>query len=90
MKGKMLLRLIGWFILCFLAIFLIVFFGAHKLFESGDPIQIEIGAAMILSVFMFGFSEVNRVNEEKIRALEERIAKLENRNEGDSHEKQDD
>ncbi|MBE5887150.1 MAG: hypothetical protein E7284_12230 [Lachnospiraceae bacterium] len=54
------------------------FFGGYKLFESGDPIQIELGAALIPSVFMFGISEANRLNEAKIKDLEERLSKLEN------------
>ena len=82
MKGKMLLRWLGWFILCFLAIYMIIFLGGYKFFESGDPIQIELGAALILSVFMFSISEANRLNEAKIKELEERLSKLENTSEG--------
>lgn len=52
-KAKMLLRWLGAFILCFLAIYLIVFLGGWKLFESGDPILMEIGAALVLSIFFF-------------------------------------
>ncbi len=76
-KAKMLLRWLGAFILCFLAIYLIVFLGGWKLFESGDPILMEIGAALVLSIFFFAINEVLTVHEKKIKDLEEHIKKLE-------------
>ena len=76
-KAKMLLRLLGAFILCFLVIYLVVFFGGWKLFESGDPILMEIGAALVLSIFFFAINEVVTMHEKKIKDLEERIKKLE-------------
>ena len=76
-KAKMLLRLLGAFILCFLVIYLVVFFGGWKLFESGDPILMEIGAALVLSIFFFAINEVVTMHEKKIKDLEEHIKKLE-------------
>ena len=76
-KAKMLLRWLGAFILCFLAIYLIVFFVGWKLFESGDPILMEIGAALVLSIFFFAINEVLTMHEKKIKDLEEHIKKLE-------------
>ena len=38
-KAKMLLRWLGVFLLCFITIYLIVFFGGWRIFESGDPIR---------------------------------------------------
>ena len=76
-KAKMLLRWLGAFILCFLAIYLIVFLGGWKLFESGDHILMEIGAALVLSIFFFAINEVLTMHEKKIKDLEEHIKKLE-------------
>lgn len=76
-KAKMLLRWFGVFLLCFLAIYLICFFGGWKLFESGDPILMEIGAALILSIFLFAVNEVLTAHEQKITDLNARIKKLE-------------
>ena len=76
-KAKMLLRWLGVFLLCFLTIYLIVFFGGWKLFESGDPILIEIGVAFTLSIFLFAIFEVQTTHEKKIKDLEEHIKKLE-------------
>lgn len=76
-KAKMLLRWFGTFLLCFLSIYLIVFLGAWKLFESGDPIMMEIGAALVLSIFFFAINEVLTMHEKKIKDLEEHIKKLE-------------
>lgn len=77
-KAKKLLRWLCVFLLCFLVIYLIVFFGGWKLFESGDPILIEIGVALFLSVFIFIINEVITTHEKKIKDLEEQIKKIEN------------
>ena len=60
-----------------MAIYLIVFLGGWKLFESGDPILMEIGAALVLSIFFFAINEVLTMHEKKIKDLEEHIKKLE-------------
>ena len=76
-KAKMLLRWLGTFFLCFLSIYLIVFLGGWKLFESGNPIMMEIGAALVLSIFLFPINEVLTMHEKKIKDLEEHIRQLE-------------
>ena len=75
-KLKSLLRWAGIFLLCFAVVYLTVFFGGWKLFESGDPVLIELGAALILSVFVFAFNETITKLEKKIEDLEKRIDAL--------------
>ena len=65
------------FLLCFAVIYLIVFIGGWKLFESADPILIEIGAALILSVFVFAFVRVINELENRIKTLEKRLDDME-------------
>ena len=79
MKGtlKILLKWAVWFAICFVIIYLIAFFGGWKLFESGDPILIEIGLALILSVFVSIINEVVTGLEKRIKRLEEKIKELE-------------
>lgn len=76
-KCKLLLRLLASFIICFVIIYAVVFAGGWKLFESGDPILIEIGASMIGSLFLFVILEIFELQEQKIKKLEERIKNLE-------------
>lgn len=76
-KIKLLLKWAGMFVLCFIIIYLIVFFGGWKLFESGDPILIEIGIAVILSFFVLVFNEVVTGLEKRVKSLEERLNELE-------------
>lgn len=76
-KFKTMLRWFAWFAVCFLVIYLVVFFGGWKLFESGDPILMEVGAALILSIFIFPINETVTKLDKKVKTLEERIKKLE-------------
>ena len=76
-KFKTMLRWVAWFAICFLVIYLVVLFGGWKLFESGDPILMEVGAALILSIFIFPFNETVTKLDKKVKTLEERIKKLE-------------
>lgn len=78
-KIKLLLKWAGTFVLCFIVIYLIVFFGGWKLFESGNPILIEVGVALILSFFVFVFNEIVTSLEKKVKFLEERLNELENK-----------
>ena len=78
-KIKLLLKWAGMFVLCFIIIYLIVFFGGWKLFESGDPILIEIGVALMLSFFVFVFIEIVTGLEKRVKSLEERLNELENK-----------
>ena len=76
-KFKTMLRWFAWFVICFLIIYLMVFVGGWKLFESGDPIFVEVGAAVILSIFVFAGNEAATELNKKVKALEERIEALE-------------
>ena len=76
-KLKLLLRWAIIFLFCFIMIYLFVFFGGWKLFESGDPILIEIGVAHILSFFVLLFSEMISLLDKRVKALEDRIKELE-------------
>ena len=75
------------FALCFTVIYLTVFFGGWKLFESGDPLLMELGVALVLSFFVFAFNEVATKLEKKIQELEERIEKMENKGQDQSNSK---
>lgn len=77
MKIKKFLRWLGSFVLCFITIYLIVFFGGWKFFESGDPILIELGAALILSIFVSAANEVTTDLENRVKSLEEKVKTLE-------------
>ncbi len=76
-KFKTMLRWFAWFAVCFLVIYLIVFIGGWKLFESGDPILMEVGAALILSIFVFAGNEAVTNLQNKVKMLEERVKTLE-------------
>ena len=81
MKEKILifLRWICSFIGCFIVLYSIVFVGGWKLFESNDIILIEIGASLILSVFVFVILEVMQMLYKRIEKLEKQIEELKNR-----------
>ena len=76
-KCKFFLRWAIIFAACFLIIYLLVFSGGWKFFESGDPILMEVGVSLILSVFVCAFYETVTRLARKIRGLEERIGELE-------------
>ena len=78
-KIKLVSKWVVTFIICFVVIYLIVFFGGWKLFESGDPILIEVGVAFILSFFVFIFYEIVTGLKKRVESLEKRIEELENR-----------
>lgn len=78
-KMKMLLKFAGIFALCFVVIYLIMFFWGWKLIETGDPILMEVVCAVILSVFLCAFGEAVSALEKRVKSLEERLDKLENK-----------
>ena len=47
------------------------------MFESGDPILIEIGVALVLSFFVFVFGEIVTGLEKRVKSLEERLNEFE-------------
>ena len=61
------------FAVCFAIIYLIVFFGGAKLFESGDPILIELGVAWIFSFFVSVLLWAYEAQSKRIDALEKRV-----------------
>ena len=76
-KLKLILLWLAAFAACFVIIYLIVFFGGAKLLESGDPILIELGCALILSVFLSVILYAMEAQSKRIDALEKRVRKLE-------------
>lgn len=68
-------------IACFVIVFFSVFCGGWELFESGDPIKIEIGASVILGTIFFAtigiIYELEKQHEEKLEKLKKRIEELE-------------
>ena len=78
-KIKSILKWVATFVLCFITIYLIVFFGGWKLFVNGDPILIELGVALILSIFVFAFNEVVTNLEKRVKSLEERLNEPKNK-----------
>ena len=76
-KIKLFLRWAGIFLICLIVIYLFVFLGGWKLFESGVPILIEVGVAFVLSFFVFVINEVVMGLEKRVKTLEDRINKLE-------------
>ena len=76
-KLKFFLRYLAVFAACFVIIYLFVFFGGAKLFESGDPILIELGAALILALFVTVLLSVCEAQSKRIDALEARVRTLE-------------
>ncbi len=78
-KAKALLKWFVVFVFCFAVIYFVVFLGGWKLLESGDPILIEAGIALILSVFVYAFYEVTSKLDGRIKELEEKIKRLEDK-----------
>ena len=78
-KLKTLLKFAIIYAVCFIVIYLVVFSGGWKLFESGDPILIELGVALIASIFIFPINETLNNLIKKIKSLEKRIESLENK-----------
>lgn len=71
------LKWAGCVIVSFLIIFLFVFFGGHKLFESGNQIFIEICVAVLVGSLASFTITLCESNNKKIQELEKRIETLE-------------
>lgn len=78
-KVKILLSFFVCWVVSFLLIYLFIFFGGHKLFESDDVIKIEIGVSFILAISLSLSMLVFKVNRDKINELEQRIKELEDK-----------
>ena len=79
MKNK-LGRMLRWaivFILSFLIVYSVVLVGGWKLFESNNPILIEIGVSLIISIFVFIIIEIVYMFEKRIAAMERKVKELE-------------
>lgn len=76
-KIKMLLHLLAAICLSFVLIYLFVFLGGWKLLESGNPILIELAAAIIMGFVFWALFEVTKSYEAKLKELERRIEALE-------------
>ena len=79
MKKKLKLYL-RWFIsilFSFVCIYLFIFVGGWKLLESGDPIRMELAAAIVVGTILFVMNEVATAQDKKIKDLEQRVAELE-------------
>ena len=69
-----------WFIsilFSFVCIYLFIFFGGWKLMESGDPIKMELAAALVVGTILFLVNEVTTAQDKKIKDLEQRLTELE-------------
>ena len=80
-KLKLILHWIFCVVISFVLIYLFVFVGGWKLFESGDVVLIEIGVAFVVGTILYLVFESTRVMEKdysfKISELEKRIEELE-------------
>lgn len=84
MKNRKMMMLLHLFIsvcVSFGLIYLFVFFGGWKLLESGDPILMEIAAALIIGFVFWIMFEVTKSYEAKLKELERRIEVLEGKSE---------
>lgn len=72
------------FLIClgtsFICIYLMIFVGGWRLVEGGDPILLEIAAAIVIGFFIWLIYECCALFECKIKELEERIEELEKKN----------
>ena len=72
-------------LVCFIIIFLYVSWFGWELIESGDPVKIELGGAVILGSLFFiiinTIYELEKQHEEKLKSLEKRIEELESNGE---------
>ena len=65
------------FALTFISIYLLVFFGGYKLFEAKNPILMEIGVSILVSIVFYVIECLNEETNNRIEKLENRITELE-------------
>ncbi len=82
MKSKLkdLISLIITIAVVFAFIYLFVFSGGWKLFESDDPIAAEVGISVIIGAIVWVLIKLCTVLSSRINELEKRIEQLENKN----------
>lgn len=76
-KVKMLIHFFASVCISFVLIYLFVFFGGWRLLESGDPILLEIVAAIAMGFVFWVMYEITKGYEAKLTELERRIEVLE-------------
>ena len=76
----MLLHLLVSIIICFVVIYVFIFFGGWRLVESGNVVVLEFVAALALGFVFWIMYEITRSMEAKIKELEARIEALEKDN----------
>ncbi len=74
---KFFTKFIPIFLVTFVSIYLLVFFGGWKFFESGDPILMEIGVSVLVAIIFYVMDSLYRDSKVKIEELEKRIDELE-------------
>lgn len=79
-KQRFILHFLICFVISFVCIYLIIFTGGWSLFESGDPILLEIAAAIVIGFIIWLIYELSGQFECKIKELEKRIEELEKTN----------
>ncbi len=79
---KTLKNILG-YVLClavtFLLVWLFVFVGGWKFFESNDPILIELGVSVVLSFIVYLVLSIGQGSHKRIEELEKRVEELENK-----------
>ena len=76
-KPKLILHWVICTAISFIGIYLFVLLGGWRLFQSGDPIMLEIAAALVVGFLIWIVFEAHRYHESKITQLEKRVAELE-------------
>lgn len=79
-KLKFILHFLICFVISFVCIYLIIFTGGWRLFESRDPILLEIAAAIVIGFVIWLTYELSSQFECKIKELEKRVEELEKTN----------
>ena len=65
------------FLISFIAIYLVIFSGAWRIFEIGDPILYELLAAFCLGMILWIVYELTQALELKVKDLSARVTELE-------------
>ena len=74
---KVALRMLLCWIISFVVIYLLVFFGGWKLIESGNPILMEIAVSFIVGILLGIIVELSKYCETEFNKMASQIRKLE-------------